>query len=395
MRDFSQYNIADLRRYVSAENFGLILDNTNARYNEAIWRRYADWGTPSNSKEWIQGQKETPILVRASVLGTHSEKPQRNGEGWKYYGGSIMKMGHGFSIDEDDLFKIRQNRDLTQVPYAILMTETVQDKSNDMIGGVHAELNYVTLQALSTGQINEVSVDGVKYDYKFPIKDNHYMSVSKPWFTQDAKTGKLTADESADPIQDLLDAQEYYTNDLLLAVDHWKISKELFDKLVKHPAVVKSCVARANFFHPENVHLTTKEVMAYVHEQGVWPFDVIDYKSRHEEDGLAIPDKPAFDEHNIVAANSRIVPFEMKCTNSIYIDRQNMGGIANNHKYFLVEGRIMVLSSTEERPFKNVVDCELYAAPVFNNIREIGFLTVWKDAPKTSGSTGTSTGTGE
>lgn len=80
MRDYTQYSVADLRRYISAENFGLILDDTNAKYNTAIWRRYADWGTPSDDKEWIQGQKETPIMVRASLLGTHSGKPQRNGE---------------------------------------------------------------------------------------------------------------------------------------------------------------------------------------------------------------------------------------------------------------------------------------------------------------------------
>ena len=106
----------------------------------------------------------------------------------------------------------------------------------------------------------------------------------------------------------------------------------------------------------------------------------MDYKSRHEEDGIGVPDAPAFDEHNLAACSSMIMPFEMKCTNSIYIDRQRMGQVAQNHNYFLVEDRIMVLSSTEERPFKNVVDCELYAAPVFNNIREIGFFTAWKEA---------------
>ena len=185
MRDYTQYSINDMRRYVSAENFGLILDRANAKYNTAIWRRYATWGKPSDSKEWIQGQKETPILVRASILGTHSQKPQRNGEGWKYYGGSILKMGHGFSIDEDDLFKMRDERNLTHVPFPILMTDKVETRTKNMIGGVHAELNYVTLQALSTGEIHEFSVDGIKYDYKFPIADSHFISAvtGKEWWT--------------------------------------------------------------------------------------------------------------------------------------------------------------------------------------------------------------------
>lgn len=381
MRDYTQYSINDMRRYVSAENFGLILDRANAKYNTAIWRRYATWGKPSDSKEWIQGQKETPILVRASILGTHSQKPQRNGEGWKYYGGSILKMGHGFSIDEDDLFKMRDERNLTHVPFPILMTDKVETRTKNMIGGVHAELNYVTLQALSTGEIHEFSVDGIKYDYKFPIADSHFISAvaGKEWWTVDG-SGKVIANTNADPIQDMLDAQKYLTKDLLLAVDHWKVSQELFDRLLLHPSVIHMCLARANFFNPNDVKLKPAEILSYMHDMGVWMFDVIDSKSRHEEDGVAIPDAPAFDEHNLVACSSEIVPFEMKCTNSIYIDREQfMGQIGNNHKYHLVENRIMVLNSTEERPFKNVVDCELYAAPIFNNIREIGFFKVWKE----------------
>ncbi|WP_277070504.1 major capsid protein [Prevotella corporis] len=382
MRDYTQYSVADLRRYISAENFGLILDDTNAKYNTAIWRKYADWGTPSDDKEWIQGQKETPIMVRASLLGTHSGKPQRNGEGWKYYGGSIMKMGHGFSIDEDDLFMIRKNKNLMGVPYPILMADTVSDKTNVMIGGVHAELNYVTLQALSTGQIKEFSIDGTSFDFKFPIADSHFIKAEsgKEWFTKNTGTGAIEVNTKADPIKDLLDAQKYLTKDLNLSVDHWKISQELFDRMLLHKSVVDACVARANYFDKANVHLTPQEVLNFMHDMGVWAFDVVDYKSRHEEDGIGVPDAPAFDEHNLVACSSMIMPFEMKCTNSIYIDRQRMGQVAQNHNYFLVEDRIMVLSSTEERPFKNVVDCELYAAPVFNNIREIGFFTAWKEA---------------
>lgn len=379
MRDTSLYNVGDMRRYISPNNFGVILNDSNAKYNAAIWRRYASWGTPSDDKEWSQGQKENPILVRASILGTHSNKPQRNGGGWKAYTGSVPKIGHGYSIDEDDLFMIRKNKNMQGVPASILMTDLVTDRSTAMIGGVHAELNYLTLQALSTGSIKDVSVDGAAFDYKFPIADSHYLKLAKAkeWFKK--SSGKITANETADPINNILDAQNVLTNELNLSVDHWKISKELFDRLVKHKSVVDKCVARANYFDKENVHLTDKEVATFMHDMGVWMFDVVDYKSRHEVDGVSKADAPAFDEHNLVACSSQIVPFEMKCTNSILIDRQRLGQIGSNHNYYLVEDRIAVLSTTEERPFKNIVDCELYAAPVFNNIREIGFLTAWSE----------------
>lgn len=376
MRDFKQYSINDMRRYIGADNFGVILDNSNAKYNEAIWKRYATWGTPSDDKEWIQGQKETPIMVRASILDTHSNKPQRNTGGWEYYGGSILKLGHGFSIDEDDLFQMRRNHNMTHVPMAILMADDVQTRSDMMIGGVHNELNYLTLQALSTGSIKEFSVDGIKHDYKFPIADSHFVKASKEWFK--VVSGKVQADDTADPVQDLLDAQKYLIDSLRLNVDHWKISKELFDRLMLHPVVIKYCTGKMNYFKPENVKLSNNEILTALHDMGVWMFDVVDYKSAHEEDGFSVPDSPAFDEHNLVACSTNIVPFEMKCTNSIYLDRLAYGGVSLSDSYHLVEGRIMVQNTWQERPVKNIVDCELYASPVFNNIREIAYLTAWK-----------------
>ena len=376
MRDFKQYSINDMRRYIGADNFGVILDNSNAKYNEAIWKRYATWGTPSDDKEWIQGQKETPIMVRASILDTHSNKPQRNTGGWEYYGGSILKLGPGVSIDEDDLLQILRNHNMTHVPMAILMADDVQTRSDMMIGGVHNELNYLTLQALSTGSIKEFSVDGIKHDYKFPIADSHFVKASKEWFK--VVSGKVQADDTADPVQDMLDAQKYLTDSLRLNVDHWKISKELFDRLMLHPVVIKYCTGKMNYFKPENVKLSNNEILTALHDMGVWMFDVIDYKSAHEEDGFSVPDSPAFDEHNLVACSSNIVPFEMKCTNSIYLDRLAYGGVSLSDSYHLVEDRIMVQNTWQERPVKNIVDCELYASPVFNNIREIAYLTAWK-----------------
>ena len=53
-RTNSLYQITDLRHYIDAENFGLLLDTTNAKYNAAIWRRYAAWGMPTDDREWKQ-----------------------------------------------------------------------------------------------------------------------------------------------------------------------------------------------------------------------------------------------------------------------------------------------------------------------------------------------------
>lgn len=385
MRDVSLYSLNDLRRYVDADNFGLLMNTANQKYNRAIWRDYADWGAPSDGREWIQGQKETPILVRASLLSAHGNKPQRSTTGWKTYTGSIPKIGHGFSINEDDLFQLREASRLQSVPFGYLVTDSLVQNSSNMLGGIHNEISRMLLQAMSTGQVKEVSVDGVSYDYKFPIESNHFSSVTANWFTVASDGVTLTANESADPIKDLKDAQKYITDVLQLNVDHWKLSKTLFDALLMHKAVLDRCVARAEFRNTnsttiKSLLLTDEEKLAVIHGLGIWPFDVVDFKTVHEEDGKPVADTPPFDVHNIVAVNSAQKPFTLKCANSIFKDRLSAGPTANSTLYTFVEGRIGVLNTWQERPIENIVDFEVYAAPVFRDIHDVYFLTVAADA---------------
>lgn len=384
MRDKNLYGISGLHQYVDAENFGLILDNVNAKYNKAIWRQFASWGEPTDDREWKQGIKKTPILVRASVLGTHSGKPQRSTLGWELYGGTLPQVGHGFNITKDDMIELRKVAKLSNLTFGEALTDSFILNSDAMLGGVHNELSYMVMQAMSTGEIHDVAVDGARYDFKFQIPNENFMSpdTGKDWYVWDTSgaTPKLVANNSADVIEDILTFQKYLTDTLSLGVDHWKLSKDLLDKIVTHPSVLTAYKASKNYYNPSQVKVVRTEVLAWMHNDlKVWPFQEIDFKSRHEEDGKPVADDPAFDIHNMVAASRAYRPFEMKCMNSILIDRVKMGGLDPSTRYSFVEGRIAVRNSWQEDPILNVIDCELYAGPVFNNVHDYGIATVWKD----------------
>ena len=377
MRDLNLYGISGLHQYVDAENFGLILDNVNAKYNKAIWRQFASWGEPTDDREWKQGIKKTPILVRASVLGTHSGKPQRSTLGWELYGGTLPQVGHGFNITKDDMIELRKVAKLSNLTFGEALTDSFILNSDAMLGGVHNELSYMVMQAMSTGEIHDVAVDGARYDFKFQIPDENFVSpdAGKKWFNTDG-----TANTSADVIEDFLTFQKYYKDTLNLGVDHWKLSQNLLDKIVRHPSVVTAYKASKNYYNPSQVKVVYSEVLTWLHtDMKVWPFQVIDFKSTHEEDGKPVADAPAFDEHNLVAAPRTFKPFEMKCMNSILVDRVKMGGLDPSTRYSFVEGRIAVRNSWQEDPIMNVVDCELYAGPVFNNVHDYGIATVWTE----------------
>lgn len=384
MRDLNLYGISGLHEYVGAEDFGLILDNVNAKYNGAIWRKFASWGKPTDDREWKQGIKKTPILVRASVLGTHSGKPQRSTTGWEFYGGTLPQVGHGFNITKDDMIELRKAAKLSNITFGEALTDSFIYNSDAMLGGVHNELSYMVMQAMSTGEIHDVAVDGARYDFKFQIPDENFLAPDsgKEWYIWDTTGASpvLKPNTSADVIEDILAFQKYLTDTLNLGVDHWKLSKDLLDKIVLHPSVLTAYKASKNYFHPEDVKVVRTDVLNWMHnDMKVWPFQEIDFKSRHEEDGKPVADDPAFDIHNMVAASRAYRPFEMKCMNSILVDRVKMGGLDPSTRYSFVEGRIAVRNSWQEDPILNVIDCELYAGPVFNNVHDYGIATVWKD----------------
>jgi len=390
----SFYNQYDIRRYVDENNFSVIMDTANAKYNKAQWRMLGNWDTPSDSKVWSQGQKTVPIMARASLLSTHGLKPMRNTSGWKFYTGSTPKFGHGYTMGEDDMFLLRDARNNTGATMQSLIYDSLLTNAQNILGGMHNELTHMCFELASTSEIHEASVDGVKYDFTFDFDANQFQEVSPAWFIVSGDT--ITPNENANIIKDIIDLQRLYTSVQNRDVNAWMMNKDTLDLILDHPSVIRSYLAnRAAYMASlssgtltisQSDYVTTRtEIAAFMHDRGVWPFLPIDFKSVHEEDGVAVEDAPAFDPQYIIAFNTREKMFSIKNTNSIWKDRQAYGGVARNTMYSFVEDRIAVLSTWGENPIHNTVEFELYAGPVFRNLRNYGRVKVF-GAPSSSSS---------
>lgn len=367
------YNLYDFRRYIDRDNFSVIVNEANRKYNSlnsanAMWRLLGDWDTPSDSKIWSQGEKTIPIMARASLLGTHSLKPMRNTSGWKFYSGSTPKMGHGYTFDEDDMFMLRDVRNNTGRDMQELIYDSILTNSQNILGGIHNELTHMCMELASTGEIHEASVDGVAYDFTFDFEQNQYIETNPAWFAANG-----TANSSATVIQDILDMQKTLTSTHGRNVNAWMVSKDTLDNIVSHPAVLTAFLAwrvGLDSTNAANYIPTNVEILNFLHDRGVWMFLPIDFKSVHEEDGKPVQDAPAFNPHYMVAFNANEKLFTIKCTNSIWADRQRYGGISPSTIYSFVEERIAVLNTWHENPIHNTVEFELYAGPVFRSLRD-------------------------
>lgn len=380
-RNKNMYNLYDIRRYVDDGNFSVILNEANSKYNslnsrQAMWRLLGDWDRPSDSRIWSQGEKTAPIMARASLLGTHSLKPMRNTSGWKFYTGSTPKLGHGYTMDEDDMFMIRQAKNNTGESMRNLIYDSLLTNSQTILGGMHNEITHMCMELASTSEIHEQSVDGVKYDFTFDFEQNQFFTMNPLWFQANG-----TPNSNATVIKDILDMQRTLTSSQGRDVNAWMVNSDTLDMILDHPAVLSAFVAwksNGTATTVGNYVTTRREIAQFLHDRGVWGFLPIDFKSVHEEDGAPVEDAPAFSPYTMVAFNTNSKLFNIKCTNSIWKDRQAYGGIANNTIYSFVEDRIAVLSTWGENPIHNTVEFELYAGPVFKNLRDYGLATIWQ-----------------
>ena len=383
----SFYNQYDIRRYVDESNFSVIMDTANAKYNGAAWRRLGSWDQPSDSRTWSQGQKTVPIMARASLLSTHGLKPMRNTSGWKFYTGSTPKFGHGYTMGEDDMFLLRDARNNTGASMQELIYDSLLTNAQNILGGMHNELSHMCYELASTGEIHEASVDGVAYDFTFDFDANQFQTVSPAWFKYES--GQLVPDDKAKVLEDFIDLQRLYTNTQNREVNAWMINKNTLEMILDHPSVIRNYLANKAAYLAtlsggtisisQNDYVVTRtEVAAFMHDRGVWPFLPVDFKSVHEEDGKPVEDAPAFAPQYIVAFNANEKMFNIKNTNSIWKDRQAYGGIARNTMYSFVEQRIAVLSTWGENPIHNTVEFELYAGPVFRNLRNYGRVKIYQ-----------------
>jgi hypothetical protein len=310
-------------------------------------------------------------MARASLLSAHGLKPMRNTSGWKFYTGSTPKFGHGYTFDEDDMFLLRDVRNNTGRSIQDLMYESMLVNSQIILGGIHNELSHMVFELASTGGINEQSVDGVKYEFMFDFEANQYQEVSPAWFTEDV-SGNVTSQESGvNIIKDILDLQRELTVTQNRDVNAWLVNKDTLERILDHPSVLKAYLANKDIqAGNQAAYIATRvELAQFLYNRGVWPIIPIDFKSVHEEDGKPVADAPAFDPHYMIAFNRGERMFSIKNTNSIWKDRQAYGGISQSTMYSFIEGRIAALSTWQENPIHNTVEFELYAGPVFRNMR--------------------------
>lgn len=362
----------DLRRYLTPEDMRSFYEDANAKYNGKGWQEFGHFGTKTTNPVWGNIVKQGQLIPKASNISVGANKPLRSTAGWESYGGSIYKMGHGVAMDENDILRIRAVANGNTGKFADMMLETFVAKSEILTIGIHNQITSLAYKALSEGYIYDFSEDGtfIKEEQNIPGENKGKTAVS--WFNYGAD--KWVENEAADPVQDLLDAQEFAENlPEPVPFDHWKMTKKMFKAFISHPKVVAKCRARINGLLNESYILQEAEILQYLHELGVASILVVDEKSAVEIDGKQKIDTASFYERNLVLCQSGTDLFEIKPMASIWedISQRAQYGPEANFSFVGEQGVIAILNTWDIRKAYNRIEAEAWATPVITNPKHV------------------------
>ena len=254
-----------------------------------------------------------------------------------------------------------------------MIIDTFISRSDQLIIGIHNKLTSWVNKAKSTGLIVDWDDDGIPVGVDMMIPADHKKTVLASWFDKGNNyTPNTTYNGNVvDPIEDMLEAQKL-ADDKKIPYDHWEMTKSMYDRFVKHPAVIEKCRNRLVNVTNATYALVDSEVMAIVHGYGVAPIMIVDEKSAREIDGMPVVDVDSFDQDALVLCQSGDL-FDIKNACSVYEERVKYGGQSADDQYSFVgeNNAIAILNKWVERPIKNLFETELWAFPVFKDPRNI------------------------
>lgn len=344
-----------------------IVDTANQEYNQVKWKSHFAWDVPQMGLTFSVLAAQSNIAPMASVIDVNSPKPLRSTSGFKAYGGSIPKIGHGFDIEEqtlrDQQMLAAHGGSYNQAAVAELLYNNV----SRLINGAHNRIGYMSDQLRSTGFVTidaENNPDGITLQVDFRVPDENFL---KAGFSNAPK--KAWTDATADPIQDLIDMVKY-ADDNNISYSVFEMSKVLYNQFLFHPKVVAWTRARMGIKDGVTYPIGENDVRNAIASFGTIPAIVVnDTKYNAQTDG---DDKyvKAFNEGNVVLRPSGILG---KVKNAISMHTL-APSTPTDHRTTVEGNRIAILNQWDARKLINHIELEGFAMPTLDNPKNLLIL---------------------
>lgn len=366
-----QINLYQLFNTINnAKVLSAIAENANDKYNQPLWELYCDKLEPQVVDTWRRTLEEKEVAVKASVISANSSLPVRSISGGKEKFGNIVRMGHAFTMDANDIQElIRMGYYGDGIHQAYL--KKLMEKTTAEVVGIHARINDMALQGVSTGKIKfdaNNNPDGIPYEYDLGIPPANKLC---------CKDAALDwTDDTYSPLSDLKRMVEVAkAQNIGTIVTHFEMTQAKFDRLVSHPLTLAQYRLFAGY--------DASAPVANINSDIVWetlrsnlglPYVlIIDEVSMIEVDGVPTVSSSSFAPTNVILRGSSSF-YDLFNTIPLNLYDNNPATITTS----IENDMIVIQKNFSSDPIMEKIGFEAMAMPVPKNPKNVIILNTEK-----------------
>lgn len=354
----------------NSKTLGAIVETANEKYNSPLWKSYCDKLPPQIVDVWRRTLEEKEVAVKASVVSANSSLPVRSVSGGKELFGSIVRIGHAFTMDAIDI------NNIIKMGYAgndisSFYLRKVLEKSIAKVVGIHSRINDMTLQGISTGKIifnSDNNPDGIPYEYDLKIPASNKLCckhATKDW------------DDDDYSVIDDLKRMMAVAKKQGFSATHFEMTEAKFNRLVSHPLTLAQYRVFAGYSSDAPVSgiksdLVWEKVRTTM---GLLPVLIVDDISMIEIDGKPTASSDAFASSNIVLRGSTSF-YDLYNSVPLNFYDNNPSTITTA----IEENMIVIQKNFQSDPIMEKIGFEAMVMPVAKNPKNVVILNTNKAA---------------
>lgn len=227
--------------------------------------------------KWIKGNKGLPVSLAPSNFDAKSTLRSR--EGIKIDATQMAFFRESMLVKEEDEQEIQRIQDEND-PYIQSVLDSIYNDTDTLVEGARVVAERMRMQLLAPTQDGSpritISANGAQYSYNYDAdgsyKTNNYKAIT-------TATAKWSATDTADPIQDIMDAQDAVEAETGARPSIMICSKKTMGYLLGNAKVQKAILAQNQ---TANVIMTEASVKAIV--QALLGVTIIIYTKQYKDE---------------------------------------------------------------------------------------------------------------
>ncbi|PWG00961.1 major capsid protein [Levilactobacillus bambusae] len=233
----------------------------------------------------VYAGNRTPVIAHVAAFDAEAEIGSRQASKSTL---ELALIKRKMQIKEDDLIALQNPRTAEEADY---LKNRVYDDIDELVQGVYAQVEKMTMDALATGKVSVINPDTQEqYDFDYQVPESHQADLT-------GKDGTTWDNASADPINDLIK----WVDSMDVSATRILTSRKIYRLFTQNANVLKAV------YGTSTRALGQGDLDAFMEAQGLPVIRTYDSKYREEDSKGVLTTKRYFPEDKLVLMGDDIL----------------------------------------------------------------------------------------